>query len=120
MTKSFLNAPHEQLVAAERQYIRERSKVEKARVVQRHDRLVRKRSLIMERKAKAPPVAVVPRFGRWNTAKAVPVAVLAQDVDDLNLGEVDFEMEEEHERMEEDEHEVEVGLGEMVDQLDLF
>ena len=139
MTKSFLNAPHEKLVEAERAYIRERAARNKARVARRHDRLVEKRSLVLTERAKLPPPLVVPRFGRWNTTNAVPVALLAQDVDDLNLGAVRFDHGEEGGPEEEEAEEwggrggrgpaageepagegSEADFGEMVDQLNLF
>lgn len=137
MTKSFLNAPHEKLVEAERAYIRKRAARSKARVVRRHDRLVEKRSLVLKERAKLPPPLVVPRFGRWNTTNAVPVALLSQDVDNLDLGAIRFDHDEEgggagpgeyDERSGGDPASAEEGrteegdadLGEMVDRLNLF
>lgn len=131
MTKSFLNAPHEKLIEAETAYIKERARHAKARVVRRHQNVVTKRSIVLKERAKLPPSIVTPLFGKWNTTNAVPVAILSQDVDDLNLGAMRFdegvsspfgpeEEENKHYRGGAEGEGGEEDIGELVDQLELF
>jgi Ca2+-binding EF-hand superfamily protein len=73
--KAFLNSPAEEAIQLEKDYIKNKAKKLSNTFKERHDRIVRNKTKLLNAKSLLSPEITVPKFGRWNTDKSVPIII---------------------------------------------